>query len=107
MNKLFLLANVLALILLTNCQLSSKSKEEIEELLVAEYHDYNSMKILLQEFHQAYPKLTKLYSVGKSVEQRDLLVFQISDNVDRIEPGEPMFKYIGNRNSLIFFAAKK
>jgi hypothetical protein len=97
MTKYLLLIKIaFALILLVNCQPRSKNQEEIKELLLSEYHDYKSMKILLQEFHQNYPKITKFYSIGKSVEQRDLLVFQISDNVDRIEPGEPAFKYIGN-----------
>ncbi len=37
-----------------------------------------------------------MFSVGKSVKNRDLLVFQISDEVERAEPGEPMFKYVAN-----------
>ena len=97
MNKFLLLISLaFNLSFLINCQINLKNKQDIKDLLLAEYHDYNSMKKLLQEFHQAYPKITKLYSIGKSVEQRDLLVFQISDNVDQIEPGEPMFKYVGN-----------
>ena len=75
---------------------ASGSTLDIKDLLLEEYHDYESMKKILEEFQQTYPQISKFYSIGKSVEHRDLLVFQISDNIDRVEPGEPMFKYIGN-----------
>lgn len=68
----------------------------VEDYLLKEYHDYKSMKSLLEGFQQTFPKISKLYSIGKSVQNRDLLVFQISDQIERTEPGEPMFKYVGN-----------
>jgi len=68
----------------------------VAELLVQEYHNYASLGPLLTGFQKAYPKISKLFSIGKSVKGRDLLVFQITDDPDRIEPGEPMFKYVGN-----------
>ncbi|CAF0751945.1 unnamed protein product [Brachionus calyciflorus] len=80
---------------LTNSQTTDDEKP-ISELLLSEYHNYELMKKLLENFQKSYPHISKLYSIGKSVENRDLLVFQITDQIDRIEPGEPMFKYVGN-----------
>jgi carboxypeptidase D len=74
----------------------SNEAKNISELLLEEYHNYNVMKEILQSFQSTFHKISKLYSIGKSVQHRDLLVFQISDNVDTVEPGEPMFKYVAN-----------
>ncbi len=75
---------------------SIRSDENIGELLLKEYHKYDDMKTMLETFQKTYHKISKLFSIGKSVKGRDLLVFQISDKIDEIEPGEPMFKYVGN-----------
>jgi carboxypeptidase D len=60
------------------------------------HHDNDAMYRLMISYHQKYPQLTRLYTIGKSVEQRDLMVIEISDNPGEHEPGEPEFKYIGN-----------
>lgn len=72
------------------------SDQNVAELLLKEYHNYDEMKRLLENFQSTYHKISKLFSVGKSVEGRELLVFQITDNINEMEPGEPMFKYVGN-----------
>lgn len=60
------------------------------------YHRYNEIFSLLSDLHARYPTLTKLHNIGTSVENRVLWAIQITDNVDITEPGEPMFKYVGN-----------
>ncbi|XP_053562111.1 carboxypeptidase D [Bombina bombina] len=60
------------------------------------HHHYSDMEIFLRKCNNDYPIITRLYSVGKSVESRELYVMEISDNPGRHEPGEPEFKYIGN-----------
>jgi carboxypeptidase D len=75
---------------------SSNEQKRIDELLLEEYHRYDEMKKLLESFQQTYHSISKLFSIGKSVEGRDLLVFQITNNIDKLEPGKPMFKYVGN-----------
>ena len=83
-------------LLLILFQTSLATQESVEDLLLTEYHDYKSLKPLLEGFQQTFPKISKVFSIGKSVQNRDLLVFQISDQIDRVEPGEPMFKYVAN-----------
>ena len=61
-----------------------------------EHHDYQAMAAILKEIHKQWPKITNLYSVGKSIENRELWVLEISDNPGRHEKGEPEFKYVGN-----------
>ena len=62
----------------------------------AKHHNYDEMVKLMNEFKTKYPKLTHMYSVGKSVQGRELWVMVVSDNPERHEPGEPEFKYVAN-----------
>ena len=60
------------------------------------YHNYDSLTKLLRDYAAAYPHITHLFSVGKSVQNRELWVMRITDNPNVQEPGEPMFKYVAN-----------
>ncbi|XP_072548111.1 carboxypeptidase D [Salminus brasiliensis] len=60
------------------------------------HHHYSDMELFMQRFSSKYPSITRLYSVGKSVDNRMLWVMEISDNPGEHEQGEPEFKYIGN-----------
>ena len=60
------------------------------------HHNYDEMTVFLQNYAKAFPEITKLYTVGKSVEGRELWVLEITDNPGVHEPGEPEFKYVGN-----------
>jgi len=76
------------------------------------HHNYTELKEMLEKLNQKYPHLSRLYSIGKSVEGRDLLVLEISDNPGVHEAGEPEFKYVANmhgnevigREMLLLFA---
>lgn len=59
-------------------------------------HNYNDMTTFLHTIAKLYPNITKLYSVGKSVQNRELWVIEITDNPGTHEVGEPEFKYVGN-----------
>jgi hypothetical protein len=48
------------------------------------HHNYTAMEAFLRRYAEAYPNVCRLYSVGKSVEGRELYVMEISD-----EPGQP------------------
>lgn len=60
------------------------------------YHDYNQMTDYLKKLSSDYPELTNLYTVGNSVENRQLWVLEITENPGKHELLKPEFKYVGN-----------
>lgn len=50
----------------------------------------------MTSYHAAYPDITRLYSIGKSWQGRDLYVMEISDHAGVHEVMEPEFKYVAN-----------
>lgn len=60
------------------------------------HHNFNELTTFLRTIANLYPNITRLYSVGMSVQNRQLWVMEITDNPGIHEPGEPEFKYIGN-----------
>lgn len=61
-----------------------------------EHHDFKAMERTLKDLSQNYPTLTRLYSIGKSVQNRDLWVLEINQRPGVHTPGQPEFKYIAN-----------
>ena len=61
------------------------------------YHDYNKLSSILREFAQKYPNKAYLYSIGKTVENRDIWVIAVAGKQpDKHLPLRPELKYIGN-----------
>lgn len=60
------------------------------------HHNYTELKAILENLNKNYSHLTRLYSIGKSVEDRDLLVLEISVKPGVHESGKPEFKYVAN-----------
>ena len=60
------------------------------------YHHTADLHRFMAFYARAYSNITRLYSIGKSVQGRDLWVLEISDNPGIHEPLEPEFKYIAN-----------
>lgn len=94
LNQLNLIRVVLCFLLAV--LINDAKPQSIKDLLLDEYHNYEAMKTLLYTFQATYPHISRVFSIGKTSKQRDLLVFQISDRINVTEPGEPMFKYVGN-----------
>ncbi|KAM6988122.1 carboxypeptidase D isoform 2-T2 [Tautogolabrus adspersus] len=60
------------------------------------HHNFADMELFLRKYSSEFPSIAHLYSVGRSVEDRELYVMVISDNPTVHEHGEPEFKYIAN-----------
>lgn len=60
------------------------------------HHDYLEMVKFMRKLSDRFPHITRLYSVGKSGENREIYVLEISDHPGVHEPGEPEFKYVAN-----------
>uniref|UniRef100_A0A3P8T6M5 Carboxypeptidase D n=1 Tax=Amphiprion percula TaxID=161767 RepID=A0A3P8T6M5_AMPPE len=60
------------------------------------HHNYADMELFLRKYNSEFPSITHLYSIGHSVEGRQLYVMVISDNASVHEHGEPEFKYVAN-----------
>ena len=45
-----------------------------------DYHNYNELTAFMQEIADQYPDITRLESIGQSVQGRELWVIEISDN---------------------------
>ncbi|KAL0868000.1 hypothetical protein ABMA27_008658 [Loxostege sticticalis] len=67
-----------------------------EDALDFQHHDYARMEKYLQDLHEKYPEITRLSSIGKSVEGRELYVLEITQNPGKHIPGKPEFKYVAN-----------
>ena len=59
------------------------------------YHDYNELTAFMQNIADSYPNITRLESIGQSVQGRELWVMEISDNPG-VNEIEPEFKYVAN-----------
>jgi hypothetical protein len=61
------------------------------------YHNYVSFTSILKNYASKYPTKTYLYSIGKSVQNRELWVLALADsNPDKHMTLRPEVKYIGN-----------
>lgn len=60
------------------------------------YLSNNEVHDLFKSLERSYPNLTKVHSIGKSVQGRDIIVIEISTNVNERSPLKPMFKYVAN-----------
>ncbi|KXJ79140.1 hypothetical protein RP20_CCG002230 [Aedes albopictus] len=61
-----------------------------------EHHNFTAMESMIHDLAGNYPSITRLYSIGKSVQQRDLWVMEITRNPGKHIPGKPEVKYIAN-----------
>jgi carboxypeptidase E len=62
----------------------------------AQYHDQQALESKLEEIHKKCPNNTRLYSIGQSVEGRDLVVIEFSTTPGEHRALKPEMKYVGN-----------
>lgn len=70
--------------------------ESQHNYVTTSYTHYEELQRLFYSLAEKYPHLARVFSIGKSVEGRDLIVLEISENVNHRSPGEPMVKYVAN-----------
>ncbi|XP_067635881.1 carboxypeptidase D isoform X2 [Eurosta solidaginis] len=61
-----------------------------------EHHNFTAMEKFIRNIADTYPPITRLYSIGKSVEHRDLWVMEVFATPGQHIPGIPEFKYVAN-----------
>ncbi|MDP7639910.1 MAG: M14 family zinc carboxypeptidase, partial [Candidatus Hydrogenedentes bacterium] len=59
------------------------------------YKDYNALTDMLEAYASDFPAIARLYTLGQSVQGRELWVMRVSDNPDN-EEDEPEFKYVAD-----------
>lgn len=89
-------AVVLALVCAAAALVNVAEQPRDGEYVTTSYTHYEDLRRLLDSLARRYPHLARVFSIGKSVKGRDLLVLEISENVGQRSPGEPMVKYIAN-----------
>ncbi|XP_072518640.1 carboxypeptidase D, b [Salminus brasiliensis] len=60
------------------------------------HHSYSEMELFLQQVNSVHSSITHLYSVGQSVQGRELYVMEISTNAGIDETGKPEIMFVGN-----------
>lgn len=68
----------------------------VQTALLEEYLNFEETKSFLQHIADKYPSISNLYSIGKSVQGRDLLVLEISTTSGSADLGVPNVKIVGN-----------
>ena len=59
------------------------------------YHNYSELTDFMSEIADSYPDITNLFSIGQSVQGRELWVMEVTSNPG-VNEIEPEFKYIAN-----------
>lgn len=87
----------LSVILFSSCSPRTVDRDEEDGFRPSvQYTSYKELESLFAELQKSYPELAKVYSIGKSVQGRRLLVLQITKDVGLVHETRPAFKYVGN-----------
>lgn len=62
----------------------------------SKYYKYDEMVTLLNQWHEQYPNLTKLYSIGKTYEQREMYMLEITNKATGEGDNKPGYYIDGN-----------
>lgn len=60
------------------------------------HHNYVAMERFLKELNANYPNITRLYSIGSSVQGRELYVMEVTKDPGKHSSEKPEVKYVGN-----------
>ncbi|MEJ2542818.1 MAG: M14 family zinc carboxypeptidase [Calditrichaceae bacterium] len=66
-----------------------------DHIIGSSYHNYDAVTFILDSLQNEYPNISKLISIGQTVEGREMWAICITDN-PKIEEVEPEIKYVAN-----------
>ncbi|RWS28577.1 carboxypeptidase D-like protein [Leptotrombidium deliense] len=75
---------------------SDLTLSDVEKNFTWKYYNYEQLTNFVGNASTKYPKLCHVYSIGRSVKNRDLWVMKITKDVNKHVLGKPMFKYVAN-----------
>lgn len=87
---------VLFSLFISECALRSIEEDDESFLNTPKYTKYDDLVKLFDNYEKTYPDRAKVYSIGKSVEGRELLVLQITEGVKQHHADRPALKYVAN-----------
>lgn len=82
--------------LFENAEKQMKSLEFSTPTELHKHHNYSQMTQILRNLTYRYPQITKLYSIGQSVQGRELWVLEISNKPGSHQFMKPEFRYVAN-----------
>ena len=90
--------SVFSCVLATYLLFVATQRAESHGILPIQYvhHNNTAMRDILEALAATYPNITRLYSIGKSFQGKELYVLEITKVPGRHTPGVPEFKYIAN-----------
>ena len=59
---------------------------QLQNVTLTDYHNYTQLMDELDDLIETYPNLSRLYSLGRTLEDRELAVIQISQGVHEVRP---------------------
>ena len=59
---------------------------QLQNVTLTNYHNYTQLMDELDNLTETYPSMSRKYSIGRSVEDRELAVIQISQGVHEVRP---------------------
>lgn len=79
-------------------QVPSLSTRRRAQIFHVDYKHHSNAELswIMRLYSQAFPSLTRLYSIGSSAQHNPMQVLEISDFAGIHEPGEPEIKLVGN-----------
>lgn len=88
--------------------LSGTFNHQQSKIVDFNYHNQESLEQLLRLFAQRFPNLCQMYSIGKSVQGRDIWVMLVTKNPSEESLLKPNVKYVANMHgNEVSFLRKK
>lgn len=84
------------LIFLLNTSICSSQSENVINPKWDKYHSSSEANTLLEDWAKAFPNLTSLYSIGKTLKGSPLMVLEITNKKIGLAETKPAFYYDGN-----------